>query len=303
MLLTLLPHLFWKQPLIASLIATKTKPQDDVEVRDEYYGDLLLRVHTPKWQSSGGALLWFHGGGHLAGRPDQLDSTASKFASRLGVVVVVPRYRLAPKHPFPADLDDAYQAWLWLKVSAKNIGVDPQRMALVGNSAGGGLAAALAQRIHDGGGIQPCAQVLFYPMLDDRTAADSELDSENQFLWNNRANRVAWNAYLAPNRCGDEALPDYAAPARRSDLSGLPPAWIGVGSIDLFYRETVDYAQRLQQAGVSTKLRVVDAAPHVFEVLAPDEEVSRQFVESAYEFLASSLAKRQEDSTQAQLSV
>ncbi|BFM18163.1 alpha/beta hydrolase [Maricurvus nonylphenolicus] len=272
-------------------IATKKKPVAGVYLDCVTYQGVEIRIFTPGNVSCDGAIIWFHGGGHIAGRPNQLDKTASQTARRLGVKIIVPQYRLAPEYPFPADLDDAYTAWQWLLQNASDLNIDSNRIAIVGNSAGGGLAAALAQKIYDIGSQQPAAQVLFYPMLDDRTAANKQLDADNHFLWNNKANRVAWNAYLAPNQCGANALPDYAAPARRQNLNGLPKTWIGVGSIDLFYDECVEYAARLKAQQVDCELFTVEGAPHVFEVLAPEERVTQNFVTSATNFLFTVLSE------------
>ncbi|MEC8428880.1 MAG: alpha/beta hydrolase [Pseudomonadota bacterium] len=271
---------------------TKTKAEAGVRVWEERDNGVRMRVIAPEQGATQGrALLWLHGGGHIAGRPNQLDDVASVFAKKLGAVVIAPYYRLAPKHPFPADLDDCFAAWQWLLVNAKTLGVNPERIAVVGNSAGGGLAASLVQRIADIGATQPAAQVLFYPMLDDRTAVDESETPKNHFIWNNLANHRAWSVYLAPYRPGDRELPAYAAAGRRTDLSGLPPAWLGVGGIDLFCAEGRAYAQNLKLSGVPCELHFVEGAPHVFEVMVPDVEVSKNFLCSACEFLETELPR------------
>lgn len=241
---------------------------------------------------SRGAALWFHGGGHLAGKPSHLDALGSLLASKLGITFVAPQYRLAPKHAFPADLDDAESSWKWLLEQSDNMGIESSQIAIGGNSAGGGIAAALAQRLLDGGGPQPCAQVLFYPMLDDRVATNQQLDDVNHFIWNNAQNRTAWAAYLVPDEPGSANVSAYAAPARREDLAGLPPAWMGQCRLDLFFSEYHEYASRLKAAGVECRESVVEGVPHAFEVLCPDEPVSKEFVNSSVEFLASKLGSR-----------
>jgi acetyl esterase/lipase len=211
-------------------------------------------------------------------------------------------YRKAPEHPFPAALDDCNAGWEWLQRNAVSLGISPARVAIGGQSAGGGLAAALVQRLHDAqstageptagepiaGGPQPIAQWLFCPMLDDRTAARLELDRVGHRVWNNRANRFGWSSYLGTTP-GSPAVPPYAVPARREDLTGLPPAWIGVGDIDLFHEEDRAYAERLRAAGVEATLHVVPGAPHGFEAWAPKTNLSRAYVGSALDWLGPAL--------------
>jgi acetyl esterase/lipase len=243
-----------------------------------------LRVHRPREVRSDAALLWIHGGGLVVGGPVQDDAFCAATARELGVTVVSAAYRLAPDHPYPAPLDDCHTAWTWLLEHATSLGVDPARIAVGGQSAGGGLAAALAQRLHDDGGPQPVAQWLFCPMLDDRTAARRELDGVRHRVWNNRLNRFGWRSYLAAEP-GAATPPPYAVPARREDLGGLPPAWIGVGDVDLFHDEDHEYARRLLAAGVATTFRAVPGAPHGFEVWAAGSGLARDHVAAARRWL------------------
>lgn len=171
---------------------------------------------------------------------------------------------------------------------AEELAINPNRIAIGGMSAGGGLAACLAQRLLDSGGTQPVAQLLIYPMLDDNTAANRELDVEMHPLWNNLNNRAGWKAYLGQNP-GLPDVPEYAAAARRADLSGLPPAWIGVGDIDLFYKENGAYAERLISAGVPCDLDVVPMAPHGFQVVAPKTSISKSFQERSNQYVIKTL--------------
>ncbi|GAA4969817.1 alpha/beta hydrolase [Pseudonocardia tropica] len=227
-------------------------------------GPPLLRVHVPDHRTTPAALLWFHGGGLVLGSPMIDDVRCGELAADLGIVVVSVDYRLAPGDPFPAALDDGHAGWTWLRDAADRLEVDPARIAVGGASAGGCLAAALVQRLHDEGGPQPVAQWLVYPMLDDRTAARRELDRPPHRVWNNRNNEVGWRAYLGrPPGTGEPA--PYAVPARRADLSGLPRTWIGVGDVDLFHDEDLTYARRLREAGVPVELDVVPGAPHGFD--------------------------------------
>ena len=279
----------WTLPFSRLLynVAASTKLPDGVSVSTETLNGVDTLIFEPSKRLSQGAILWMFGGGHWAGKAEHLNATAGSVANELGVRIYVPKYRLAPAHPFPANLDDCHAVWTWLVQNAENREVDVSRIALAGNSAGGGLAAALAQRIRDEGETQPVAQCLFYPMLDDRTAADRSLDQTNHFIWNNKANYEAWRAYLSPNLPGADILPDYAAPARQVDLTGLPPTWIGICEIDLFCAENEAYAERLTEAGVMCRVHRVDGSPHAFEVIQPSAELAVSFRQSAIEFLRS----------------
>jgi acetyl esterase/lipase len=216
------------------------------------------------------ALLWMHGGGYLIGSAAQDDSLCRRFAATLGATVVSVEYRLAPQHPYPAALEDCYAALTWL---AGLPAVDPQRVAIGGASAGGGLAAALALLVRDRAEISLAAQLLVYPMLDDRTVG-TEFDDPDYRLWSQENNRLAWSMYLAG------ADPEVAVPARQQDLSGLPATWMGVGTLDLFHDEDLRYAQRLHDAGVPCDIEVVEGAFHGFDGLAPKTGVTRSFFES-----------------------
>ncbi|WP_372571237.1 alpha/beta hydrolase [Ruegeria jejuensis] len=268
-------------------MGSKTKAEFGATVDEYNIGPLLLRVFRPIAPALEGGVLWIHGGGFIAGTTEQVNEVASRFARWLRVPIVTVEYRWAPENPYPAALDDVHAAWQWM-LDAEDI--DSTRMAILGQSGGGGLAAALVNRIHDEGGQQPVAQVLHYPMLDDRTAADRSLDKETFEIWNNRCNKVAWNAYLHPAKAGDAYVSEYAAPARREELSGLPPTWIGVGTYDLFSEETRTYADRLIDAGVPCETMYVDGAPHVFEIMAPEWKTSGLFLERTRAFLKRHLA-------------
>jgi acetyl esterase/lipase len=230
----------------------------------------------------GPALLWIHGGGYVMGTAQMDDRVCAQFSKRLGITVASVEYRLAPEHPYPAALEDCYSALTWL---AGLPAADPGRIAIGGASAGGGLAAALALLARDRGsgqGVTPAFQLLVYPMLDDRSAMTA--DKPNYRLWNPRANRFGWTAYLG------DSDPQIAVPARRDDLSGLPPAWIGVGANDLFHDEDLAYAERLRAAGVPCEVEVVPGAFHGFDLWAPKLRVSQRFFDSQCEMLRAALA-------------
>lgn len=236
-----------------------------------------IRLHRPSTGTgSGGALLWIHGGGYLIGSPAQDDKLCRRFADELGITVAAVKYRLAPDNPYPAGLEDCYTALRWL---VELPAVDPARVAIGGASAGGGLTAALAQLTYDRGEIPLAAQLLVYPMIDDRSGSRPGLDHPGQRLWSQKSNRFGWRAYLGG------ADPAVAVPARRADLSGLPPAWVGVGTFDVFHDEDVEYAERLRAAGVPCELEVVPGAYHGFDGVAAKTQVARAFFASQVAFL------------------
>jgi acetyl esterase/lipase len=244
---------------------------DDVEVLTLTTGAGVRLHRSPEPAATSGALLWMHGGGYMLGNARQDDHLCRRFAQKLGITVGSVEYRPAPKHPFPAALEDCYGALQWLVALP---GVDPARVAIGGASAGGGLAAALALMARDRGEINPALQLLTYPMLDDRTVAKSPSDARNYRLCSESSNRFGWAAYLG------DANPDIAVPARNADLAGLPPAWIGVGTHDLFHDEDLAYAERLMKAGVLCHVEVVPGAFHGFDRIVPGAPVSRSFFDS-----------------------
>ena len=240
-------------------VRTESIPTDDGPTID-------LVIYEPGERSApSGALLWIHGGGLVMGNAELGNALCSRFAAELGMLVVSVDYRLAPEHAFPAGLHDCFDALSWLHDHSEALGVDTDRIAVGGDSAGGGLAACLAQLAHDRGGPEICFQLLQYPMLDDRTPLRDDLTS---ILWTTTSNQFAWTAYLGHPPSEDESRP-YASAARRADLAGLPPAWVGVGGIDLFHDECVDYVHRLRDAGVEVELHVEPGMYHAAEQLAP----------------------------------
>ncbi len=243
-----------------------------------------VRVLRPRGRTPIGCLLWIHGGGLIVGSAAHDDAFCAETAREVGVVVVSVDYRLAPEHPFPSALDDCAGGWDWIQANAGHLGIDPTRVAVGGHSAGGGIAATLIQRLYDAG-ARPCARWLFCPMLDDRTAGRRDLDRTRHLAWNNRNNRAAWRYYLGAEP-GRAHLPTYASAARRSDLTGLAPAWLGVGDVDLFHDEVVRYARRLHGCGVPTRCDVVTGAPHDFDQWAAGTTAARRYVTVARGWLA-----------------
>lgn len=255
-----------------------------VSVRWVRVGNLRLRVYQPDQQTSGAALLWIHGGGFVIGSAKQDDKLCGTTAATLGIPVVSVEYRLAPESPYPAALDDALAAWEWIGAHADSLGIDPARVVVGGESAGGGIAASLVQRLRDTSDVQPVAQWLFAPMLDDRTAARHQLDAIDHPVWNNSANRFGWSSYLhAPP--GKAFAPPYAVPARRRALDGLPPTWLCTGDIELFADEICEYAERLRAAGVPVEVETIPGGAHGFESWASDTGLARQAVARAHRWL------------------
>ena len=238
---------------------------------------IRLRIYRPKTMNAPvPGLVWFHGGGYIIGKPEQNDPCCFQYVRQAGIVVVSVDYRTAPKHPFPTPLEDGYEALKWVSAHAGSLGLDADRIAIGGESAGGGLAAALTQLAHDRQEVNPIFQILVYPMLDDRSTISPEFANRSFSIWNLNSNRFGWESYLQ-QECGAEEVPPYSVPSRRQDLTGLPPAWIGVGSLDLFHAENTAYAQRLKECGVPCELVVVPGAFHGFELLAPKSTIGQDF--------------------------
>ncbi|MSS83479.1 alpha/beta hydrolase fold domain-containing protein [Actinomycetaceae bacterium WB03_NA08] len=283
------PHVDITNPLVrrVSRSAPRLLPTPKIPgvTISQIHEEPLLRLYVPQ-KPSGAALLWIHGGGMVMGAPQQDDLLCGSLADTIGLTVVSVDYRLAPEHPFPIPQDDVLEAWTWLGDHAGDFGVDRGRLAVAGASAGGGLAASLVNRLRGLPGPHPVAQWLLYPMLDDRTAANEHLDEVDHFVWNNVDNRHGWGALLGGNELiGSADVSALAAPAREIDLSGVPPTWIGVGNIDLFYQEDLDYAARLRQSGVPVTFSVMEGAPHTFNTLGSDGPKTKKFMEEACRWL------------------
>jgi acetyl esterase/lipase len=245
----------------------------DFSVRGHDGEDILARWFRKSGSRPGSAALYVHGGGMLLGSVDVYDEIVRRYVSASGVPLLAVDYRLPPEHPYPTPVEDCYAGLQWLSERASELCVDPARIAIMGDSAGGGLAAATALLARDRRGPSLAAQILVYPMLDDRnTNPDSEIAP---FLtWNWDDNVTGWGALLGEN-AGKDGVEPHAAPARATDLTKLPPSYIEVGQLDIFRDESVAYAQRLQ-AHVPTELHVHPGVPHGFELFAPEADVSRR---------------------------
>jgi acetyl esterase/lipase len=226
-------------------------------------------------EQPGSAVLYLHGGGMIFGLEHVgrfYDLAVRDYVAASGVPMLMVDYRVAPEHPGLTPVEDCYAALQWLADNASSLGVDPARIAVMGDSAGGGLAAGVALLTRDRSGPAIAQQLLIYPMLDDRTRTP-----DPQLLpfvtWTYDDNVTGWDALLG----GDAASP-YAAPARAEDLAGLPATYIDTGDLDIFRDEDVSYARRLADAGVPTELHVHPGCPHGFEAFAPAADVSRRAI-------------------------
>ena len=234
---------------------------------------LILRPSTnakPKAKTPG--ILWIHGGGYVTGMAGMIYmSRAIHLVKKYGAVVVTPEYRLSKEAPYPAALEDCYAALTYLKEHADELGVNDSQLMVGGESAGGGLTAALCMYARDKGEINIAYQMPLYPMIDNE---DTDSSRENHApVWNTKRNRKAWKAYLRDVR-GE--IPPYAAPARQTDYTNLPPAYTFVGDIEPFYCETLTFVEKLQKAGVEAKVDVYPGCFHAFDMLLPFLKVSKQ---------------------------
>ena len=248
---------------------------------------LVLQPKGPAPAPGRTGVLWIHGGGYITGMPEMVYmSRAVDLVRHCGAVVVSPDYRLSGKAPYPAALMDCHSALVYLKDHAAALGVRDDQLMVGGESAGGGLAAALCLYERDRGGVRIAFQMPIYPMLDNE---DTETSRDNHApVWNTRRNHYAWARYL---RGVEGRVPAYAAPARAEDCAGLPPAYTFVSTAEPFYAETLAYVRRLREAGVEATVDVYEGLFHAFDMLAPFLPVSRRAA-AAFERRFESAARR-----------
>jgi acetyl esterase/lipase len=248
--------------------------------------DVGVRIYRPDGlPANAPVILQIHGGGFLFGTAELGDPRNRVWAKAVNAAIVSVDYRLAPEHPYPAALDDCYAVLKWLHAEAAALGLDPDRIAVRGESAGGGLAAALCLLARDRGGPRIAFQLLIYPMLDDRTCvADEPNPFSGQFVWDMPSNLFGWTSWLG-QPAGTANVPYLAAPARAPDLSGLPPTLIATAALDMFIDENLVFAQRLIRSGVPTEVYVAPGAFHGFEAMVPDAWISRAFTDRCIEAL------------------
>ena len=248
--------------------------------------DVPVLVYRPK--DADGPLpciFHIHGGGYVSGSAEALEAGHRRLTSKLGCCIISVNYRLAPETAFPGPIEDCYAALAWTFANAAELGVDVGRLGVMGESAGGGLAAALALLVRDRGEYRFAFQHLIYPMIDDRTCVTADPHPYGgEFVWTPEANVFGWTSRLGHAPGGEGGSP-YAAAARAEDLSGLPPTFLATGALDLFLEENFTYAQRLVRAGVPVEMHVYPGAFHAFQ-WAPGAQVSRDAARDSREALA-----------------
>ncbi|MFC6354701.1 alpha/beta hydrolase [Luethyella okanaganae] len=244
--------------------------------------DLEVTVFSPSGHAARTAagraavpgLLNIHGGGMMLGNRFMDTDRLVGLVLELGVIAANVEYRLAPEHPHPAPVEDCYAGLSWMAKNAASLGVDPARIVVMGGSAGGGLSAGVALLARDRGGPSIAGQLLLCPMIDDTNTTIASHQYDGVGTWTRKANLFGWEALLGEAAGTPDASP-YAAPARASDLSGLPPAFIEAGSAELFRDENVDYASRIWAVGGQAELHIWSGGFHGFDIYAPDAEITR----------------------------
>ena len=248
-------------------------------------GDLRVVIYQPPVEGPRPGFLWIHGGGYIIGDARD-DGSCIPHAEHTGCTIVSVDYRMAPEHPAPAGTEDCYAALLWMVENAEELGIDTDRLAIGGASAGGGMSASLALMNRDRGGLDLKLQLLIYPMIDDTHETPSGHFVTHPNVWNRDVSMKAWKMYI-----GDaEEVSPYAAASRATDLTNLPPAYITVGTMDLFRDENIEYAKRLLAAGVPTELQVFPGCFHGSEIVAPMAAVSQRMSQGYLDALKRALA-------------
>ena len=277
--LNAIPDIVQRRATVAALLAAiEVPPNPRVTSEDRTIPgpdgepDISVRIYRPV-QSTGSlpGIYFIHGGGMILGDVAGEDAAATLLCDQVGAVVVSVEYRLAPEHPHPAPVEDCYAGLVWTAKNAAELGIDANRLALYGGSAGGGLVLGTALIARDRGGPSLRFLMPIYPMIDDRNETPSSHEITDIGIWDRAGNVEAWAWYL-----GGKEADAYAAPARAEDLSGLPPMFIDVGTVDLFRDEDIAFAQRLMQAGVPTELHVYPGSYHASETFAPDAALSKR---------------------------
>ncbi|MFE2709387.1 alpha/beta hydrolase [Streptomyces mirabilis] len=266
------------EPIIGAASAAQPIPTDVTTAEHHATADdgtqITMRWYAKTGAAAGPAVLFFHGGGYIFGHIDLFDGPVSRYVSASGVPMLSVEYRRAPEHPFPTPVEDAYAALRWLHEHAGELGVDRGRIAVMGDSAGGGLAAALSILTRERGGPAIARQILLMPMLDDRTTTPDP-HIEPYLLWSYDDSRTAWAALLG-DAAGRPDVPATAAPARLEDATGLPPAYIEVGQLDAFRDEDLAYATKLSRAGVPVEFHLHPGVPHEFDSIAFTTDIARR---------------------------
>ena len=256
--------------LIESMLDQHLEIDRSDHAATSYDGEELLVRWYAGTSAPGSAVVYLHGGGMICGSVGLYDRLVAALVADSGVPMLAVDYRRAPEHPHPAPVEDSFAGLGWLHDQADELGVDRDRIAVMGDSGGGGLAAAVALMARDRG-VAVARQILVYPMLDDRTTTpDPELVPFAG--WSYDDNYTGWHALLG-DAIGSDDVDPYAAPARATDLRGLPPTYVEVGELDIFRDESIEYAQRLSNAGTSVELHVHPGCAHGFDRMNPDADV------------------------------
>jgi acetyl esterase/lipase len=275
--------------MMAQTAALQPTPADvtisDFHAVAEDGAKVLLRWYVKDGAEPGPAALYLHGGGMILGSVALYDGPVARYVSSSGVAMLSVDYRLAPEHPHPTPVEDAFTGLRWLSEHATELGVDPARIAVIGDSAGAGLAAAVTLLARDRRGPAVARQILIFPMLDDRTTTpDPEIAP--LATWSYEDNLTAWTALLG-QQIGAADVSPYAAPARATDLTGLPATYLEVGQLDIFRDEDLAYARRLSDAGVDVEFHLHPGVPHEFDTFAWGTDVARRAVADRLRALAS----------------
>ena len=276
-----IPDIVTRRSVIAGLLAAGAEglpPNPNVTWQDHVFpgpgGDLTARIYRPtNAPGTLPGLIYIHGGGMVVGDLEGEHLVIVSMCEALGIAIASLDYRKAPEHPYPAGPDDCYAGTCWVFENAGDLGIDVSNIGIYGGSAGGGLTLAVALMARDRKGPSLKYIMPIYPMVDDRNCTASSQEITDVGLWDRGANVEAWAWYL-----GGQEADGYAAPMRMTDLTGLPPAFIDVGELDMFRDEDLEFAMRLSQAGVPTEFHLYPGAYHASEVFAPTAELSQRIV-------------------------
>ncbi len=237
---------------------------------------LRIRIYKPiNEKENVPGVLWIHGGGYAIGTPEQSGSTYKRLIEASNCVIVAPDYRLSVEEPYPAALDDCYDTLLWMKNNAKELGIRDDQLMVGGESAGGGLTAALSLYARDKGEVNIAFQMPLYPMIDDRMINESAKNNDAP-VWNSNLNKWAWKLYLGD--LYERDVPAYAAPIRAADFKNLPPTATFVGDLEPFRDETIEYVKNLEKAGVSVNFKMYKGCFHAFDIICPKAKISKEAI-------------------------
>jgi acetyl esterase/lipase len=275
-------------PLLRSIVDEATPSVENINATGDVVAEEIPFVRTrdgsralalvcrrKNQEGSPPVVVYFHPGGVIAGNSRSGIDTPLEWVRELGIVVVSIEYRLSPEYPAPTPVEDCFSGLLWVAENATEMKIDTDRIVVAGSSGGGGLAACVVLMSRDLGAPKLAGQILIYPMLDDRNETASSHELNGAATWDRTSNLTAWHAILG-DRFGSVDVSIYTSPARATDLSGLPPTYIDVGSVETFRDESVEYATRIWQSAGSAELHVWSGAIHGFDELAPESELARQ---------------------------